>query len=173
MKSSAASLPARVAPPKADERAGKYLSFRLGKDEFAIQVIRVREIMGLQEITVVPQTPAYLKGVMSLRGRAIPVIDLKLKLGMPESDPGSRSSTLVVHLESEGGRLLIGILVDAVSEVLVLKPGDFEGSVPAGYQELSSLLLGVARIKGRPKLLLDINLLLTPHEMHNLEAVLV
>ena len=173
MKSTAASLRTGTAPAKVDERSGKYLSFRLGKDEFAIPVTRIREIMGLQEITVVPQTPAYLKGVMSLRGRAIPVIDLKLKLGMPESESGSRSSTLIVHLESEGGRLLIGILVDAVSEVLTLKPGDFESPVPAGYEELAPRLLGVAKIKARPKLLLDINLLLTPHEIHNLEAVLV
>ena len=173
MKSTAASLPARTVPAKVDERSGKYLSFRLGKDEFAIPVTRVREIMGLQEVTVVPQTPAYLKGVMSLRGRAIPVIDLKLKLGMPDSEPGPRLSTLVVHLESEGGRLLIGILVDAVSEVLTLNAGDFEGSLPLGYEELAPRLLGVAKVKAKPKLLLDINLLLTPHEIHNLEAVLV
>ena len=173
MKLTPPSLPIGIAPVKTDERAGKYLSFRLGKDEFAIPVARIREIMRLQDITVVPQTPAYMKGVMSLRGRAIPVIDLKLKLGMPVSEPGSRSSTLVVHLESEGGMLLVGILVDAVSEVLMLKAGDFEHPVPAGFEELAPRLLGVAKIKSRPKLLLDVNLLLTPLEIHNLEAVLV
>ncbi len=173
MKLTAAHLSSATAPQKADDRAGKYLSFRLGKDEFAIQVLRVREIMGLQEITVVPQTPAYLKGVMSLRGRAIPVIDLKLKLGMPASEASARTSTILVHVESEGGRLLMGILVDVISEVLTLKSGDFENAIPAGYQMLAPYLLGVAKIKGRAKLLLDVNLVLTPHEIHNLEAVLV
>ncbi|MDQ2946423.1 MAG: chemotaxis protein CheW [Acidobacteriota bacterium] len=173
MKSSTAHLPSVTALHKADERAGKYLSFRLGKDEFAIQVLRVREIMGLQEVTVVAQTPAYLKGVMSLRGRAIPVIDLKIKLGMPESEPSARTSTVVVHVESEGGRLLMGIVVDAIAEVLTLKSGEFENPVPAGYEMLAPFLLGVAKIKGRAKFLLDINLVLTPHELHNLEAVLV
>ena len=173
MKSSTAHLPSATAPHKADERTGKYLSFRLGKDEFAIQVLRVREIMGLQEVTVVPQTPAYLKGVMSLRGRAIPVIDLKLKLGMPETEPSARTSTVVVHVESEGGRLLMGIVVDTIAEVLTLKSGEFENPVPTGYEMLAPFLLGVAKIKGRAKFLLDINLVLTPHEIHNLEAVLV
>ncbi len=173
MKSTAVHLSSASVPPKPDERAGQYLGFRLGRDEFAIQVLRVREIMGLQEITIVPQTPAYLKGVMSLRGRAIPVIDLKLKLGMPESEPGPRSSTIVVHLESEGGRLLVGILVDGISEVLTLKAGEFENPLPAGHEQLTPYLLGVAKIKGRHKLLLDINLVLTPHELHNLEAVII
>ena len=173
MKSTAAPLASPTLPLKSDDRAGKYLGFRLGKDEFAIQVLRVREIMGLQEVTVVPQTPAYLKGVMNLRGRAIPVIDLKMKLGMPVSEPSPRASTIVVHLESEGGRLLMGILVDGISEVLTLKAGEFESPLPDGHEALGPYLLGVARIKGRPKLLLDINLVLTPHELHNLEAVLV
>jgi purine-binding chemotaxis protein CheW len=159
--------------PNTDQRAGKYLSFRLAKDEFAIQVLRVREIMGLQEITVVPQTPPYMKGVMSLRGRAIPVIDLKVKLGMAETEPGPRSSTVVVQVESEGARLLMGVLVDAVLEVLTLKQGDFESAVPSGFERLGPYLLGVAKIKCRPKLLLDINLVLTEHEIHNLESVLV
>ncbi len=173
MKPTAAHPSSATTPPKPDERAGKYLGFRLGRDEFAIQVLRVREIMGLQEMTIVPQTPAYMKGVMNLRGRAIPVIDLKLKLGLPESEPGPRSSTIVVHLESEGGRLLMGILVDGISEVLTLKAGEFESALPAGHEQLTPYLLGVAKIKGRPKLLLDISSVLTPHELHNLEAVTV
>lgn len=173
MKSPPTHLPSGVAHSNPEERAGKYLGFRLGHDEFAIQVLRVSEIMRLQEIIPVPQTPPYLKGVMRLRGRAIPVIDLKRKLGMPESELAPRASTIVVHIESEGGRLLMGILVDAVSEVLTLESGQCEKTVPAAYAGLAPYLLGVARVKGRPKLLLDINRVLTPHELHHLEAILV
>ena len=77
---------------KSDERAGKYLTFMIGKEEFGVGVLKVREIMGIQEITAVPQTPLYLKGVMNLRGKAIPVIDLRLRLGFPESLQEAESS---------------------------------------------------------------------------------
>ena len=72
-------------PPQADARAGKYLTFQLANEEFGIRVLKVREIMGLQEITAVPQTPGYVKGVINLRGKVIPVIDLRLKFGLPDA----------------------------------------------------------------------------------------
>jgi purine-binding chemotaxis protein CheW len=67
-----------------DPRSGKYLTFRLAREEFAIAVLRVREIMGMQDITAVPQTPHYMKGVINLRGKIVPVIDLRMKFGFPE-----------------------------------------------------------------------------------------
>lgn len=173
MKPTNGPRPASALLQEGDERAGKYLSFRLGKEDFAVPVLSVREIMARQDVTVVPQTPAYLKGVMNLRGRAIPVIDLKLKLGIPETGPGTRPSIVVIHVESEGGRLLVGLLVDSVSEVLQLKTAEIDRTTPAGHQALTPYLLGVAKLKARFKFVLDINLVLTPHEVHNLEAVLV
>ena len=74
---------ANATAPKVEQRAGKYLTFQLGNEEFAIQVLCVREIMGVQEITAVPQTPGYVKGVINLRGKVIPVVDLRLKFGLP------------------------------------------------------------------------------------------
>ena len=76
--------PREVVATKTDERAGKYLAFLLGREEFAIQVLKVREIMGIQDITAVPQTPVYVKGVINLRGKVVPVVDLRLKFGLPE-----------------------------------------------------------------------------------------
>src|SRR5580704_15606028 len=101
-----------------DQRAGKYLTFILGREEFAIQVLRVREIMGVQDITAVPQTPSYVKGVINLRGKVIPVVDLRLKFGMPEQEYTQRTCIVVVQIEQAGSRMLTGVVVDEVSEVV-------------------------------------------------------
>src|SRR5205807_3571405 len=100
--------PGSSLPQKADERAGKYLSFRLDKEEFAILVLRIREIMGIQEIMPVPQTPAYVRGVINVRGKVIPVIDLRLKFGMAQAEPTSRTSIIVTQIDCENGRMTMG-----------------------------------------------------------------
>src|SRR3954471_20835925 len=115
-------------PVKAAEqvtRAGKYLSFHLGAEEYAIQVLKVREIVKLQHITGVPETPAELKGVINLRGKVIPVVDLRLRFGLPEKEYGQRTCIVVVEL----GRAAtgpMGIIVDEVSEVLTLQESDIQ-----------------------------------------------
>ena len=88
----------------AEKRAGKYLAFRLGKEDFAIQVLKVREIVGIQDITSVPQMPAYVKGVINLRGRVIPVVDLRLKFGLEEREYTQRTCIIVVQVHSGGSR---------------------------------------------------------------------
>jgi purine-binding chemotaxis protein CheW len=158
--------------PKADERAGKYLSFRLGKEEFAIKVLIVREIMGMQEITSVPQTPAYVKGVINLRGKVIPVIDLRLKFGLPEAEYTQRTCIVVVQVAHEAGKMLMGVIVDGVSEVLTLQAADIEDTPDFGDGVPTPYLLGMAKIKGKVKILLDINLVLTAQEVHRLESAL-
>src|SRR5580704_10914253 len=84
-----------------EDRAGKYLAFRLGKEDFAIQVLKVREIVGIQDITSVPQMPSYVKGVINLRGKVIPVVDLRLKFGLPEREYTQRTCIIVV--QGQGG----------------------------------------------------------------------
>lgn len=101
------------------KEASKYLTFRLGNDLYALEVSRVREIMGVQEITALPQAPAYVKGVINLRGKAIPVVDLRLKFGLPEQ-PFTRRTCIVVA-QRTAGQLLIGIIVDRVSKVSTLE----------------------------------------------------
>src|SRR5215475_11588064 len=128
---------------RADSRAGKYLTFGLGKEEFAIQVVRVREIMGVQEITSVPQTPNYLKGVINLRGKVIPVVDLRLKFGLPEQEYTQRTSIVVVQIEQGATRMLTGIVVDEVSEVLTLQSGDIEDTPDFGRGVATPYLLGM------------------------------
>src|ERR1700678_4148619 len=85
----------------ADPRAGKYLTFQLASEEFGIQVLKVREIMGVQDITAVPQTPAHVKGVINLRGKVVPVIDLRLKFGLPAAEYTARTCIIVTQLKSD------------------------------------------------------------------------
>ena len=156
-----------------DQRTGKYLTFLLGREEFAIQVLKVREIMGIQDITAVPQTPAYVKGVINLRGKVIPVVDLRLKFGMSEMDYTQRTCIIVVQVHSAGVVLHTGIIVDAVSEVLNLVAGDIEDTPDFGDGCGSSAmyLLGMAKVKGKVKILLDIDRVLSAQEVHGLDAL--
>ena len=155
---------------KADPRAGKHLTFHLGNEEFAIQVLRVREIMGVQEITSVPQTPAYVKGVINLRGKVIPVVDLRLKFGLPEADYTQRTCIIVVQMESGASKLLIGVVVDAVSEVITLQGGEIEDTPDFGGVALP-YLLGMAKIKGKVKILLDIDRVLAASDVQALGSL--
>jgi purine-binding chemotaxis protein CheW len=141
---------------KTDVRAGKYLTFQLGKEEFAVQVLHVREIMGVQEITAVPQMPYHVKGVLNLRGKVIPVIDLRLKFGLPEIEYTQRTCIIVVQVEGQAGRVSTGIIVDGVSEVLTLQTADIEDTPDFGMGAATPYLLGLAKIKGKVKILLDI-----------------
>ena len=165
--------PAASAPAiKPDDRAGKYLTFLIGKEEFGVGVLKVREIMGIQDITAVPQTPHYLKGVINLRGKVIPVVDLRLKFGLPGMDYTQRTCIIVVQVKGESTQLLMGIVVDEVSEVLTLAAGDIEDTPDFGEHVTTKYILGMAKSKGRVKILLDINEVLSSQEIHGLEAVL-
>ncbi len=157
---------------KADERAGKYLTFHLGSEEFAIQVLKVREIMGVQEITAVPQTPLFVKGVINLRGKVIPVVDLRLKFGLPEAEYTPRTCIIVVQVAAEGGPMLTGIIVDGVNEVLNLTSADIENTPDFGSGVTVPYLLGMAKTKDGVKILLDIDEILTSQEVQRLEDVL-
>src|SRR5271154_2063380 len=142
----AANLAGNAASQKREQRAGKYLTFQLGKEEFAIPVLCVREIMGVQEITAVPQTPRYVKGVINLRGKVIPVVDLRLKFALPELDYTQRTCIIVVQVQQGGVSLHTGIVVDEVSEVLNLAAGDIEDTPDFGDGTAggTSYLLGMA-----------------------------
>jgi purine-binding chemotaxis protein CheW len=154
---------------KADQRAGKYLTFQLGNEEFAVQVLRVREIMGIQQITAVPQTPHYVKGVINLRGKVIPVVDLRLKFGLPELEHTQRTCIIVAQIDSHaGGKMMIGVIVDCVSEVLTLQTNDIEDTPDFGNGVDTPYLLGMAKIKDKVKILLDIDRVLSAQEVQGL-----
>ena len=161
-----------AAPPQNDARAGKYLTFQLGNEEFGIRVLKVREIMGIQEITAVPQTPAHIKGVINLRGKVVPVIDLRLKFGLAAAEYTQRTCIIVTQVQGEAGAVLMGIVVDGVSEVLNLAPNEIEDTPDFGEEISTGYLLGMAKAKGKVKILLDIDKVLSSQELHNLGALL-
>ncbi|MFB3826869.1 MAG: chemotaxis protein CheW [Bryobacteraceae bacterium] len=153
-------------------RAGKYLVFHLGREEFGIQVLKVREIMGVQDITAVPQTPPYVKGVINLRGKVIPVVDLRLKFGLPEMEYTQRTCIIVVQVEGQAGALHMGIVVDGVAEVLNLAEGDIEDTPDFGHGVTTTYLLGMAKVKGKVKILLEIDQVLSAEELRGLDKLL-
>jgi len=161
----------REGAAKTDERAGKYLTFQLGREEFAIQVLKVREIMGIQDITAVPQTPSYVKGVINLRGKVVPVVDLRLKFRLPEMEYTPRTCIIVVQISLDASTLLMGIVVDGVSEVLNLAGGDIEDTPEFGSGVVTPYILGMAKSKGTVKILLDIDQVLSSQELQGLESV--
>ena len=135
----------------------KYLTFRIGADMFSVPFVRVREIMGIQEIKVVPQAPVCLKGVINLRGKIVPVVDLRLKFGLPERGYNSRTCIIVVQIDNPtAGKLTMGIVVDSVTEVLILRPSEIQN--------------GVVRVKGKIKTLLNLDVLFSTEEMRGLIA---
>ncbi len=151
-----------------DERAGKYLVFALGREEFGIRVLNVREIMGIQDITAVPHTPAYLKGVINLRGKVIPVVDLRAKFGLPGVEHTARTCIIVVQVTQETSSVLMGIIVDGVAEVLNLSPADIEDTPDFGHGVTTSYLLGMAKVKDRVKILLNIDEVMAAPELKTL-----
>jgi purine-binding chemotaxis protein CheW len=155
-----------------DARAGKYLTFQLANEEFGIRVLKVREIMGLQEITAVPQTPMHIKGVINLRGKVVPVIDLRLKFGLDAAEYTQRTCIIVTQVQGESGSVLMGIVVDGVSEVLNLTALEIEDTPDFGEEVTGQFLLGMAKVKGKVKILLDIDKVLSSQDLHGLNAIL-
>src|SRR5579863_5151021 len=155
-----------------DRRAGKHLAFYVGREQFAIGVLGVREIMGLQEITAVPHTPAYVKGIINLRGKVVPVVDLRLKFGMPATEYTVRTCIIVVDLPGENGSVLMGVVVDSVSEVMNITAGEIEDAPDFGEDVSIPYLIGIAKSKGKVKLLLNIEKVLTTSELTDISKLL-
>jgi purine-binding chemotaxis protein CheW len=151
------------------KRAGKYLTFSLAGEEYGIGILKVKEIIGIMAITTIPRMPSYIKGVINLRGKVIPVIDLRLKFAMAEAEYTERTCIIVVEITGGAGRLLIGIIVDSVSEVLNVKDADIEDTPAFGTRLDTEYILGMAKTDGRVKILLDIDGVLSSEEMKIME----
>jgi purine-binding chemotaxis protein CheW len=147
------------------ERAGKYLTFDLGAEEYGIPIIKVKEINGMMPITNVPQTDHYMKGVINLRGKVIPVIDLRLKFGMEPMEYNERTCIIVVEVAGEKGTVSIGLVVDGVSEVNNIKADEIEDPPAFGAALSTEYILGMAKKDDGVKILLDINRVLKVQEL--------
>jgi purine-binding chemotaxis protein CheW len=150
-------------------REGKYLTFVLAGEEYGIGILKVKEIIGIMAITTVPQTPAYMKGVINLRGKVIPIVDLRVKFGMEAIDYTEKTCIIVVEIANSGQKVMIGVLVDCVSEVLNIKGADIEDAPNFGSRLNTNYILGMAKTGGRVKILLDIDRVLSVEEMVVLE----
>jgi purine-binding chemotaxis protein CheW len=138
-------------------KEGKYLTFSLAGEEYGIGILKVKEIIGMMPITTVPRAPASVKGVINLRGKVIPVMDLRLKFGMEETAYTERTCIIVAETKGESGVLLIGIVVDSVSEVLNIKAADIEETPAFGARMNMDYILGMAKSNGGVKILLNID----------------
>lgn len=149
---------------------GKFLTFCLANEEYGISILKVREIIGMMPIRTVPQTPSFVKGVINLRGKVIPVVDLRLKFGMEELDYADRTSIIVVDVKSLSESFLrIGIVVDFVSEVANIKAEEVEDTPTFGSQINTEYILGMAKIGKGVKILLDIDRILAVEDLSALE----
>ena len=151
------------------EREGKYLTFTLAEEEYGIGILKIKEIIGMMPITTVPQTPEFVKGVINLRGKVIPVIDLRLRFGMGEIDYTERTCIIVVEIDGQVGTVQIGTVVDSVSEVLNVKGDDIEDTPTFGTKLDTEYILGMAKMEGGVKILLDIDRVLNTEEVGMLE----
>ena len=149
---------------KADKE-GKYLTFTLAEEEYGIGILKIKEIIGMLPITSVPQTPDFVKGVINLRGKVIPVMDLRLRFGMMSIDYTERTCIIVVEISGQAGTILVGIVVDAVSEVLNIKGDDIEKTPTFGTKLNTDYILGMAKMEGGVKILLDIDQVLSSDEL--------
>ncbi|MCA0375335.1 MAG: chemotaxis protein CheW [Gemmatimonadetes bacterium] len=146
-------------------RAGKYLTFFLAGEEYGLEILKVSEIIGMQPITRVPRMPEFVRGVINLRGKVIPITDLRRKFAMAEEESGD-SCIIVVQMQG----IQTGIVVDRVSEVVAIGDADIEDAPSFGAGIRTEFLLGIGKAGGHVKLLLDIDKVLATGELAALEA---
>lgn len=148
-----------------DSRTGKYLTFFLASEEYGVEILKVQEIIGRMPITPVPLTSKYIRGVINLRGKIHPIMDLKIKFGMDETQMTDETCIIVIKTST----LMMGILVDKVSEVVNVASGDIEDTPSFGAEVNTEYLLGVGKAGGRVRLLLDIEKVITATDVINMK----
>jgi purine-binding chemotaxis protein CheW len=160
--SSDQNVPAKTG--SAQSAANKYMTFKLAAEEYGIEIQKVRELIGLLEITRVPRAPDFIRGVINLRGKVIPVVDLRVKFGMETAAATSQSVIIVVQIGATGAGLTMGILVDEVLEVRAIAEQDVEPPPNFQSQAVADFILGVGKAEKRIIFLLDIDRVLTAPE---------
>ncbi len=152
------------------DKEGKYLTFALAHEEYGLEILKVREIIGYMEITAVPQTPSFVKGVINLRGQVIPVVDLRAKFGMETADITDQTCIIVVEINQSGHAFYTGIVVDHVQEVLDIVGQDIEEAPQFGASVNTNFILGMGKIEDTVKILLDIDRVLGDANLADMSA---
>jgi purine-binding chemotaxis protein CheW len=153
------------------DKEGKYLTFALASEEYGLEILKVREIIGYMDITAVPQTPEHVKGVINLRGQVIPVIDLRAKFGMEATDVTEETCIIVVEISQGDSKFDTGIVVDHVQEVLDIAGEDIEEAPRFGSSVNTDFILGMGKIGDTVKILLDIDKVLTTDDIAGLASM--
>jgi purine-binding chemotaxis protein CheW len=162
------SSPATLAPSTQAQHAGKYLTVVLDNEAYGIAVLKVREIIRMQKITPVPQMPEFVKGVINLRGRVIPVVDLRVKFAL-KAEFAERTCIVVVQVKLGNDTVVqMGLIVDSVEEVVHVPSEEIEPTPEFGAKVDTSYLLGMAKVKGQVKTLLDIDRVVSPETMQRI-----
>lgn len=144
---------------------GKFLTFFLGGEEYGVEILKVQEIIGMMAITPVPRTPAFIRGVINLRGKIIPIVDLRTKFGMAAAE--QTGETCIIVVQTRG--VAMGIIVDRVSEVLDIGSEDIEEAPSFGTAVNTAFILGLGKSQGRVKLLLDIDRVLSSEDLREVK----
>jgi purine-binding chemotaxis protein CheW len=144
-------------PSAAAARGGKYLTFMLGNEEYGLEILKVREIIGYADITALPGTASYVKGVMNLRGQVMSVMDLRAKFGMAPTSRTDQTCIIVIEILRDGRKLYVGIIVDRVSEVLWIDSHKIEQTPVFDASVRTDFILGIGMVGGAVKILLDID----------------
>lgn len=152
------------------DKEGKYLTFALGSEEYGLEIMKVREIIGYVEVTAVPQTPEYVMGVINLRGQVIPVVDLRAKFGMEAAERTDATCIIVVEINQDNLYISTGIVVDRVSEVLDIAGENIEDAPEFGSDVDTNFILGMGKIGDCVKILLDIDKVLSSDDIDTLVA---
>ena len=152
-------------------QGGKFLTFALGNEEYGIPIQKVKEIIGIMDITCIPRTPQFIKGVINLRGKIIPIMDLRLKFGLEEKEYNQRTCIIVVEINIAETKRQMGIVVDTVSEVVNIQKGDIEPPPQYGASLDTRFLTGMGKVKGKVILMLDIEQVLNSEEMVLLKEI--
>lgn len=146
----------------------KYLSFILGSRDYALETSTIREIVRVVDIQSIPDMPSFIKGMITLQGKIIPIIDLRLKFAIPPKEQCKNNCVIVVNIQER----LIGITVDAVSEILDIKESDIEDPLSFGKSDDSKCILGSSKVNNRIKIIIDINKVLASYEIEEILTML-
>lgn len=152
----------------AEGKSGKYLTFNIDENVYGIPILKVSEIIGIVPITPVPKMPSFIKGVINLRGKIIPVMDLRLKFDMPERAYDENTCIIIINLEVKGAEKKIGVVVDIVSEVCGIPESDIEDAPSYGSDSDEEFISAVGKIKDKVAMLLDIESIIFSHDVLHL-----
>jgi purine-binding chemotaxis protein CheW len=150
--------------------AGKYLTFKLAEEEYGLEILKVQEIIQMQAVTKVPRTPEYVRGVINLRGKVIPVVDLRSKFELASTKDTEKTCIIVVQIAQGDAKVTMGIIIDEVKEVLDIKAENIEQTPSFGSSVKTEFILGMGKIGASVKILLDIDKVMSIQEVATITA---